>query len=140
RQHIEYAASLNLDAVQLSIPDDFESVEAGHLHEVRDYAAAKSIELSVGTGCICPTNPAWNPAHGSPEQYLVGSGTVGTGCLLELNGSKVTDELWLREGDEVVMEVEGLGRLVNTVVRGAGIPLPETLVARGPRPSNPGAT
>ncbi|MGA2082979.1 MAG: fumarylacetoacetate hydrolase family protein [Holophaga sp.] len=71
---------------------------------------------------------------------VVGSGTVGTGCLLELNGSKVTDELWLREGDEVVMEVEGLGRLVNTVVRGAGIPLPETLVARGPRPSNPGAT
>jgi sugar phosphate isomerase/epimerase len=76
RQHIEYAASLNLDAVQLSIPDDFESVEAGHLHEVRDYAAAKSIELSVGTGCICPTNPAWNPAHGSPELYLAGSGAV----------------------------------------------------------------
>ncbi len=47
---------------------------------------------------------------------VIGSGTVGTGCLLELNGSKVTDNLWLKSGDEVVMEVEGLGRLVNTVV------------------------
>ncbi len=64
---------------------------------------------------------------------VVGSGTVGTGCLLELNGSKVTDDLWLREGDEVVMEVEGLGRLVNTVVRGAGPDLPFSLVAEGPR-------
>jgi fumarylacetoacetate (FAA) hydrolase len=47
---------------------------------------------------------------------VIGSGTVGTGCLLELNGSKVTDNLWLKAGDEVVMEVEGLGRLENTVV------------------------
>ena len=38
-----------------------------------------------------------------------------TGCLLELNGSKITDNLWLKAGDEVVLEVEGLGRLVNTV-------------------------
>jgi fumarylacetoacetate (FAA) hydrolase len=47
---------------------------------------------------------------------VIGSGTVGTGCLLELNGSKVTDDLWLKAGDEVVLEVEGLGRLVNTIV------------------------
>lgn len=47
---------------------------------------------------------------------VIGSGTVGTGCLLELNGSKITDNLWLKAGDEVVMEVEGLGRLVNTIV------------------------
>ena len=75
-QHIDYAASLQLDAVQLSIPDDFASVEADHLRKVRDYAAQKGIELSAGTGCICPTNPAWNSAHGSPEQYLASSGFV----------------------------------------------------------------
>ena len=46
---------------------------------------------------------------------VIGSGTVGTGCLLELNGSKVTDNLWLKAVDEVVMEIAGLGRLVNTV-------------------------
>jgi fumarylacetoacetate (FAA) hydrolase len=47
---------------------------------------------------------------------VIGSGTVGTGCLLELNGSKITDNLWLKPGDEVVMEVEALGRLENRVL------------------------
>jgi len=64
---------------------------------------------------------------------VVGSGTVGTGCLLELNGSKVTDDLWLKDGDFVVMEVQGLGRLENTVALAEGIALPPELVALGPR-------
>jgi len=50
---------------------------------------------------------------------VIGSGTVGTGCLLELNGSKITDNLWLKPGDHVVMEVEALGRLENTVTHGS---------------------
>ena len=64
---------------------------------------------------------------------VLGSGTVGTGCLLELNGSKVTDNLWIREGDEVVLEVQGLGRLANRVVKVPGPPVPATLVSIGPR-------
>ena len=47
---------------------------------------------------------------------VIGSGTCGTGCLLELNGSKITDNLWLRPGDTVVLEVDGLGRLENKIV------------------------
>ena len=47
---------------------------------------------------------------------VIGSGTVGTGCFLELNGSKITDNLWLKPGDEMVLEVEGLGRLENKIV------------------------
>jgi fumarylacetoacetate (FAA) hydrolase len=46
---------------------------------------------------------------------VIGSGTVGTGCLLELNGSKITDNLWLKLNDTVVLEVEGLGRLENKI-------------------------
>lgn len=46
---------------------------------------------------------------------VIGSGTVGTGCLLELNGSKITDNLWLKPGDVVELEIEHLGRLKNTV-------------------------
>ena len=51
---------------------------------------------------------------------MIGSGTVGTGCFLELNGTgKLNDpnyqEQWLQEGDEVVMEIENLGRLSNTI-------------------------
>ncbi|MGD0530218.1 MAG: fumarylacetoacetate hydrolase family protein [Polyangiaceae bacterium] len=47
---------------------------------------------------------------------VVGSGTCGTGCLLELNGSKVTKDLWLKAGDRVVLEIDGLGTLENRVV------------------------
>jgi fumarylacetoacetate (FAA) hydrolase len=47
---------------------------------------------------------------------VVGSGTCGTGCLLELNGSKITDNLWLKAGDTVVLEIDGLGRLENRIV------------------------
>lgn len=53
---------------------------------------------------------------------VIGSGTVGTGCFLELNGTgKLNNpdypEQWLKEGDEVVMEIEGLGSLSNTIVK-----------------------
>jgi fumarylacetoacetate (FAA) hydrolase len=53
---------------------------------------------------------------------IIGSGTVGTGCFLELNGSgKLTDdqyqEQWLKEGDVIEMEIEGLGKLTNTIVK-----------------------
>ena len=53
---------------------------------------------------------------------VVGSGTVGTGCFLELNGTgKLNDpgykEQWLMEGDIVEMEIDGLGKLSNTIVR-----------------------
>jgi len=47
---------------------------------------------------------------------VVGSGTCGTGCLLELNGSKVTRDLWLSPGDVVVLEIDALGRLENRIV------------------------
>lgn len=53
---------------------------------------------------------------------VIGSGTVGTGCFLELNGTgKLNDpnyaEQWLKEGDVVEMEIDMLGRLSNTIVR-----------------------
>ncbi|HET6512118.1 MAG TPA: fumarylacetoacetate hydrolase family protein [Candidatus Kapabacteria bacterium] len=47
---------------------------------------------------------------------VIGSGTVGTGCLLELNGSKITDNLWIKVGDEVTCAIDLLGSLTNTVV------------------------
>jgi len=41
---------------------------------------------------------------------VLGSGTVGTGCILEAN-----DGRWLQVGDVVELEVEGIGVLRNTV-------------------------
>ena len=51
---------------------------------------------------------------------VIGSGTVGTGCFLELNGTgKLNDpgytEQWLQPGDVVDMEIDGLGRLSNSI-------------------------
>ena len=52
---------------------------------------------------------------------VIGSGTVGTGCLLELNGSHKLENpdyepVWLKDGDVVEMEIEGLGRIKNKIV------------------------
>jgi 2-keto-4-pentenoate hydratase/2-oxohepta-3-ene-1,7-dioic acid hydratase in catechol pathway len=47
---------------------------------------------------------------------VIGSGTCGTGCILELSlvhGSAAYP--WLRPGDQVALEVEGLGRLANAI-------------------------
>lgn len=51
---------------------------------------------------------------------VIGSGTVGTGCFLELNGTgKLNNpdyqEQWLQDGDIVEMEIAGLGKLVNQI-------------------------
>jgi len=47
---------------------------------------------------------------------VLGSGTCGTGCILELSLVHGSEKYpWLVPGDEVVLEVEGLGRLRNVV-------------------------
>jgi len=51
---------------------------------------------------------------------VIGSGTVGTGCFLELNGTgKLHDPnyepQWLQANDTVKMSIDGLGTLVNTI-------------------------
>ena len=51
--------------------------------------------------------------HASKEEQLlagdvIGSGTVGTGCGLELNK-------WIKEGDEIELKVEKIGSLKNVV-------------------------
>ncbi len=47
---------------------------------------------------------------------VIGSGTCGTGCFLELNGSKITKDQWLKAGDTVALEIDGLGRLEHRIV------------------------
>ena len=50
---------------------------------------------------------------------VIGSGTVGTGCYLELNGTKALEAkekgeefipVWLKEGDAIEIEIDGLGK------------------------------
>jgi fumarylacetoacetate (FAA) hydrolase len=58
-------------------------------------------------------------AHASRDVELqpgdvLGSGTVGTGCILELTPEAVGG--WLKPGDDVVLAIEGLGQLRNQVI------------------------
>ena len=51
---------------------------------------------------------------------VIGSGTVGTGCFLELNGTGLLNDpaykvQWLQPDDVVDMEIKGLGLLTNTI-------------------------
>jgi len=56
---------------------------------------------------------------------IIGSGTVGTGCFLELNGTNKLKAIekqedfgpvWLKPGDEIELEITGLGTLKNRIV------------------------
>jgi fumarylacetoacetate (FAA) hydrolase len=55
---------------------------------------------------------------------VIGSGTVGTGCYLELNGTwaleakekgKEFTPIWLKDGDTIELEITGLGVLKNNI-------------------------
>ena len=51
---------------------------------------------------------------------VIGSGTVGTGCFLELNATGLLNNpdykpQWLQDGDIVEMKITGLGHLNNTI-------------------------
>lgn len=51
---------------------------------------------------------------------VIGSGTVGTGCFLELNGTAKLNNpqhqpQWLQPNDKVTMQIDGLGTLENTI-------------------------
>ena len=57
---------------------------------------------------------------------VIGSGTVGTGCYLELNGTRALEAKqkgeefkpeWLKGGDTIELEIEGLGKLKNKIVK-----------------------
>jgi fumarylacetoacetate (FAA) hydrolase len=61
-------------------------------------------------------------SYGTPiyPGEVIGSGTVGTGCLLEVNGTRKREDpdytpKWLEPDDEVELRIEQLGRLKNVV-------------------------
>ena len=51
---------------------------------------------------------------------VIGSGTVGSGCLFEINGSRKRanpnyKEIWVKENDEIKMEIDGLGYILSLI-------------------------
>ena len=89
---------------------------------------AYDLEMTARVGEVGVSRGRWSDAHFSFGEMLerasadvrlrpgdlVASGTVGTGCLLEVRDE--TLGRWLEPGDEVVLAIERLGELRSPVV------------------------
>jgi len=79
-----------------------------------EWSRGELADLHFGWGALL--------AHAARDTRLrpgdvIGSGTVGTGCILELGLVHGRDRYrWLRPGDEVTLTVAGIGSLANVVV------------------------
>jgi fumarylacetoacetate (FAA) hydrolase len=103
----------------LVTPDELADARNGTGYDLAMTATVNGDELSRGT---------WSSAHFSFGQMierasadvrlrpgdLIGSGTVGTGCLLEIRDEKL--KRYLEPGDEVSLAIERLGELTAPVV------------------------
>ncbi len=81
-------------------------------------ARVNGVERSRGNAALMHYTFAEIIAHASRDTQLypgdvLGSGTVGTGCLLELTSGYGP---WLEPGDSVELEITGLGVLRNRIV------------------------
>jgi 3-oxoisoapionate decarboxylase len=65
-QHLDYSARLNLDAIQISSLNDFESLEPAHLAAVRRKAEDAGILIDAGIGCVCPSSKSWGKRTDDP--------------------------------------------------------------------------
>lgn len=87
-------------------------VMAAHVNGV-EWSCGELADLHFGWGELL--------AHASRDTRLrpgdvIGSGTVGTGCILELGLVHGRERFpWLRPGDEVALTVDGIGTLTNPI-------------------------
>ena len=106
-------------------PDELPAPAAGALAPdlamtaVVDAADGSRVEVSRGTWAESRFSFAQMLARASADVHvragdLLGSGTVGTGCLLEVKDE--TLGRWLEPGDLVTLEIERIGRLETPIV------------------------
>lgn len=108
----------------LVTPDELSDRQIGSgaslRYDLEMIARVNGIELSRGNTKDIYFTFAQMIERASADARLVagdvfGSGTVGTGCLLELGGEKSPLGRWLQPGDVVELEIERIGVLRNTV-------------------------
>ncbi|MDQ6846533.1 MAG: fumarylacetoacetate hydrolase family protein [Candidatus Dormibacteraeota bacterium] len=111
----------------LVTPDELDDARSGRAYDLtmtatvngREYSRASLAEIFWSFGEMI--SYASRGTRVEPGD-VIGSGTCGTGCILELALVHGTDEYpWLQPGDDVVLTVDRLGSLRNRVV--AGTPL-----------------
>jgi fumarylacetoacetate (FAA) hydrolase len=98
--------------------------------ELSDFGAGKGYDLAMTArvGEVKVSDGRWASIHHAFGEMLaracadvrvrpgelLGSGTVGSGCLLEVKDQ--TLGRWLEPGDEVILRVERLGELRTPVI------------------------
>jgi fumarylacetoacetate (FAA) hydrolase len=103
----------------LVTPDELADARTGAGYELSMTAAVNGDELSRGTWADVQFSFGEMVARASADVRLrpgdlLGSGTVGTGCLLEIKDERLGR--WLQPGDEVTLRVDRLGALSNPVI------------------------
>jgi fumarylacetoacetate (FAA) hydrolase len=103
----------------LVTPDELDDARSGRGFDLAMTASVNGIETSRGRWSDAVHGLADIVARASADVRLlpgelIGSGTVGTGCLLEVRDA--TLGRYLEPGDEVTLEVERLGRLSTPIV------------------------
>jgi sugar phosphate isomerase/epimerase len=69
-QLIDYAASLGCHSLFITDLDAFESLDDAALAQIRAQAAAKGLEIQLGTWSVCPTSKAFKPNRGTADEHL----------------------------------------------------------------------
>ena len=111
----------------LTTPDELEPFRKGNGYELSMTATVNGRTYSAGNWVDLYWSFGQMLAYASRGTRLrpgdvIGSGTVGTGCILELSRVHGADAYpWLRAGDEVCLTVDRLGTLVATIVAGAEV-------------------
>jgi 2-keto-4-pentenoate hydratase/2-oxohepta-3-ene-1,7-dioic acid hydratase in catechol pathway len=111
----------------LVTPDELAGRRAGNGYDLRMTATVNGRVCSDGNWATVHWSFGQMLAYASRGTRLVpgdvlGSGTVGRGCLLELSilfGAEAYP--WLQPGDTVVCEVERLGTITGRIVAGADV-------------------
>jgi len=99
-------------------PEELADRRSGKGYDLTMVARRNGVEISRGNWNTLYWSFAEMIAHASQSVTLypldvIGSGTVGTGCILELKPETVGG--WLKTGDVLELEIERLGVLRNTV-------------------------
>jgi 2-keto-4-pentenoate hydratase/2-oxohepta-3-ene-1,7-dioic acid hydratase in catechol pathway len=100
----------------LITPDELADVRTAHGYDLAMTAEVNGRRYSAGNWSTLYWTFAQMIAYASRGTRLrpgdvIGSGTVGTGCILEHD-----DGRWLTRGDIVELQIEGIGSLRNRVV------------------------
>ncbi|MDQ3553835.1 MAG: fumarylacetoacetate hydrolase family protein [Chloroflexota bacterium] len=104
----------------LVTPDELADVRQGKGYALTATAEVNGQELSRGSWADIHFSFGEMLARASADTRLrpgdlIGSGTVGTGCLLEIKDESGFGR-WLQPGDVVTLRVDRLGTLINPVV------------------------